>query len=160
VKRRYIALLHGLLQTETGVVDQPIGRHPVDRKRMSGKARGGRKAVTRWRVLRRFDRDRVTLAELALETGRTHQIRVHMGELNFPVLGDPVYGGGKRLAGIADPQLRALVKLLNRQALHARLLGFLHPQSGEYLEFESPLPADIQEIVDYLDDKYATPAGS
>jgi 23S rRNA pseudouridine1911/1915/1917 synthase len=160
VQRRYVALLHGLLQADKGVIDRPIGRHPVDRKRMSGHARGGRHAVTRWRVLRRFDQDRLTLAELALETGRTHQIRVHLGEMNYPVVGDPVYGGSKRLAGIADPQLRRLVKLLDRQALHARLLGFRHPQSGEYLEFESPVPADMQEIVDYLDGKYAVPVDS
>lgn len=153
VKRRYVALLHGLLPTDTGVIDRPIGRHPSDRKRMSGHARRGRPAVTRWRVLKRFDRDRVTLAELALETGRTHQIRVHLGEMNFPVLGDAVYGGSKR--ALADVQLRSLVQLLGRQALHARLLGFRHPQSGEYLEFESPPPADMQRMIDYLDEKYA-----
>jgi 23S rRNA pseudouridine1911/1915/1917 synthase len=154
VQRRYVALLHGLLPADKGVIDQPIGRHPVDRKRMSGHARGGRSAVTRWRVLRRFDKDRLTLTELALETGRTHQIRVHLGEMNYPVVGDPVYGGSKRLAGVADPMLRRLVQLLDRQALHARLLGFRHPHSGDYLEFESPLPADMQGIVDYLDRKY------
>jgi 23S rRNA pseudouridine1911/1915/1917 synthase len=160
VKRRYVALLHGLVQADTGVIDRPIGRHPVDRKRMSVHARRGRQAVTRWRVLRRFDKDRLTLAELVLETGRTHQIRVHLGEMNFPVVGDPVYGGSKRLAGITDPQLRRLVQQLGRQALHARLIGFLHPQTGEYLEFESPLPADMQGLLDYLDGKYAAPADS
>jgi 23S rRNA pseudouridine1911/1915/1917 synthase len=158
VQRRYVALLHGLLQADSGVIDRPIGRHPVDRKRMSGQARGGRQAVTRWRVLRRFAADRMTLAELVLETGRTHQIRVHLGEMNFPVVGDPVYGGSRRLATITDPQLRRLVQQLNRQALHARLLGFIHPQSGVYLQFESPLPADMQGVVDYLDGKYAASA--
>jgi 23S rRNA pseudouridine1911/1915/1917 synthase len=152
ITRRYVALVHGLIKTDEGTVDRPIGRHPVQRKKMSGGS--GRRAVTHWRVLRRFDRDRLTLVELTLETGRTHQIRVHLSEMNLPVVGDPVYGNPGRAQALADPQVRRRVQSLHRQALHARVLGFVHPATGDYIEFESPLPADIAEIVEYLEEKY------
>lgn len=121
---------------------------------MSTTCRTGRHAVTHWRVLRRFDADRLTLVELALETGRTHQIRVHFSEQQHPLLGDPVYGGSGRLKTINDPQLLKQAKALGRQALHARLLGFQHPETGKYLEFSSPLPADLRSVIDYLTEKY------
>jgi 23S rRNA pseudouridine1911/1915/1917 synthase len=154
ITRRYVALVHGQLPQETGLVDKPIGRHPTDRKKMSSKGRAGRRAVTHWRVLRRFDQDRMTLVELSLETGRTHQIRVHFSEMNHPIVGDPTYGNSGRSAALADTRLRQSIRALGRQALHARILGFVHPASGEYLEFESPLPPDMQEIIDYLENKY------
>ncbi|HEX9873690.1 MAG TPA: RluA family pseudouridine synthase [Deferrimonas sp.] len=154
ITRRYVALVHGQLPQETGLVDKPIGRHPTDRKKMSSKGRAGRRAVTHWRVLRRFDQDRMTLVELSLETGRTHQIRVHFSEMNHPIVGDPTYGNTGRSAALADTRLRQSIRALGRQALHARILGFVHPASGEYLEFESPLPPDMQEIIDYLENKY------
>ncbi len=154
IRRRYLALVHGLVPREEGTVDSPIGRHPVQRQKMSGAARAGRRAVTHWRVLQRFDRDRLTLLELRLETGRTHQIRVHLAEMNLPVAGDPVYGSAGRINAVTDPQLRARLQRLGRQFLHARLLGFIHPASGEYLEFESPLPGELAEIITYLEDKY------
>ncbi len=160
IRRRYLALVHGQVQRDRGIVDSPIGRHPVDRKRMSGRARRGRRAVTRWEVLRRFDQDRLTWLELTLETGRTHQIRVHFSEMNLPLVADPVYGQPRRARALADPVLRRLVEGLKRQALHARLLGFRHPVSGERLEFTSPLPDDIGRILDYLDDKYGLAAPS
>lgn len=154
ITRRYVALVHGQLLQDTGLVDKPIGRHPTDRKKMSSKGRAGRRAVTHWRVLRRFDQDRMTLVELSLETGRTHQIRVHFSEMNHPIVGDPTYGNSGRSAALADTRLRQSIRALGRQALHARILGFVHPASGEYLEFESPLPPDMQEIIDYLENKY------
>ncbi len=152
ITRRYVALVHGLVQKKQGTVDRPIGRHPVQRKKMSGGT--GRRAVTHWRVLRRFDRDRLTLVELTLETGRTHQIRVHLSEMSHPVVGDPVYGNPGRTKTLTDPQVRKRVQHLHRQALHARVLGFIHPARGEYMEFESPLPADMAGIVEYLEEKY------
>jgi 23S rRNA pseudouridine1911/1915/1917 synthase len=154
ITRRYVALIHGLLDGETGIINRPIGRHPTHRKKMSSTCRTGRHAVTHWRVLRRFDEDRLTLIELALETGRTHQIRVHFSEQQHPLVGDPTYGGSSRLKSIKDPQLLKLAKDLGRQALHARLLGFKHPETGEYLEFRSPLPQDLRTVIDYLTKKY------
>jgi 23S rRNA pseudouridine1911/1915/1917 synthase len=157
ITRRYVALVHGLLTEDRGTIDRPIGRHPTQRKKMSSAARTGRRAVTHWRVLQRFEQDRLTLVELTLETGRTHQIRVHFSETQRPIVGDPVYGGAGRTKALGDLGLRRLVEHLNRQALHARLLGFIHPESGEYLEFTSPLPEDMQSIVDYLQRKHQQP---
>ncbi|WP_432821351.1 RluA family pseudouridine synthase [Trichloromonas sp.] len=154
ITRRYLALVHGTPETKAGTVDAPIGRHPVQRKKMSANSRSGRRAVTHWRVLRRYEQDRLSLVELTLETGRTHQIRVHFSEMGLPIVGDPVYGSSGRAKALADPDLRRKVQQLHRQALHARLLGFIHPQSGQYMEFESPLPADFNEIIGYLDEKY------
>jgi 23S rRNA pseudouridine1911/1915/1917 synthase len=154
ITRRYLALVYGVPGALTGTIDSPIGRHPVHRKKMSGQSRSGRRAVTRWRVLRGYEQDRLSLVELTLETGRTHQIRVHFSEMGLPIVGDPVYGSPSRARSLADPELRRRIQVLPRQALHARVLGFIHPQSGQYMEFESSLPADLMEIIGYLDDKY------
>jgi len=121
---------------------------------MSTASRHGRRAVTNWQVLRRFEQDRLTLIELRLDTGRTHQIRVHFADSHRPVVGDPVYGGSGRPRNLADAQLRRQVEALHRQALHARLLGFIHPETGKYMEFASPLPADMRAVIDYLTAKY------
>jgi 23S rRNA pseudouridine1911/1915/1917 synthase len=149
IKRVYLALVFGSPRTDKGRVESVIGRHPVDRKKMSGSARHGRHAVTHWKVLKRFPE--VTLLELRLETGRTHQIRVHMSESGHPLVGDPVYGGTARAAGLRSSEFRSMVKKFGRQALHARTLGFRHPSSGEYLEFNSELPEDMQTLMDYLE---------
>lgn len=149
IKRVYLALVYGAPKADKGSIDTEIGRHPTDRKRMSGAARRGRRAVTHWKVTGRYGQ--VSALELRLETGRTHQIRVHLSEAGHPLLGDPVYGSSGRLPGLKDTRLRALVKGLGRQALHARTLGFIHPVSGEYLEFSAPLPEDMQGIVEYLE---------
>jgi len=139
IEREYLAIVRGAPREASGTVDAPIGRHPVDRKRMSTATRRGRAAVTHWRVERRL-RD-ATLLRVRLETGRTHQIRVHLASIGLPVLGDPVYGRGRGPREAAD---------LGRQALHAALLGFAHPTSGAKLRFEAPLPAELVALLERL----------
>ena len=148
VKRIYQALVFGNPPEDSGKIEGIIGRHPTERLRQSGKARNGKHAVTRWRVKERYGR--IALMELRLETGRTHQIRVHLTEAGFPLLGDPLYPDGGRVNNLADPRLKKMITSLGRQALHARTLGFIHPVTGEYLEFSTPLPADLQALCDYL----------
>lgn len=155
ITRRYITLVHGQVQNDSGSIDKPIGRHPGARKKMSTHSSRGRRAVTHWNVLRRYAPERLTLLEMRLETGRTHQIRVHLADMNLPVVGDQTYGSIKRANGIADAHLRTLVQQLHRQALHAWVLGFKHPRTGEYLEYSSPLPPDMAQIVTALDSKYS-----
>lgn len=127
IKRIYVAIVHGNIRQDEGVVNASIGRHPTDRKKMSTKARNGRDAVTHYKVLERFGS--YTYIQCELETGRTHQIRVHMASIGHPILGDSVYGPSK-----------CPVKGLQGQTLHARTLGIIHPRTGEYLEVEAPLP--------------------
>jgi 23S rRNA pseudouridine1911/1915/1917 synthase len=146
-ERRYMGVVFGQL-SEEGQVDAPVGRHPTQRKKMSARPRKGREARTHWRVLERFQS--FNLAEFRLETGRTHQIRVHLSSIGHPILGDPLYGGRKRLASVEPLLLRQGLQRLKRQALHAASLGFVHPATGEALEFASPLPEDIREAVDLL----------
>lgn len=148
VRRRYIGIVYGQIPDE-GQIDSTIGRHPTHRKKMSTRPRRGREARTRWKVLKRFPD--FTLGEFRLETGRTHQIRVHLSSIGHPLLGDPLYGGRKRLASIGHPLLRQELQKLRRQALHAASLGFRHPVTGENLEFSSPIPADIGEAIGLLE---------
>lgn len=136
IERIYHALVRGAPAQETGRVDRPIGRHPRERKRMSVHAPVAREAQTCWRVLTRFPVSQRAWLEVKPETGRTHQIRVHLASAGLPIAGDPVYGRGR--AGPADPA---------RPALHAAVLGFQHPRSGERLRFEAPLPADLAELL-------------
>jgi 23S rRNA pseudouridine1911/1915/1917 synthase len=139
IEREYRALVRGLPKSESGRIDRPIGRHPRDRKRMSVRFRFGREAHTAWRVLQRFPASDRTWLAVMPETGRTHQIRVHLASAGLPIVGDSVYGRGKR----ADDDL-------DRPALHARLLGFRHPRTGEQMRFEAPLPEDLQCLIDDL----------
>lgn len=148
IKRLYLALIYGSPQEDSGKIDNIIGRHPTDRLRRSGKARHGKHAVTRWRVRERYGR--ISLVELRLETGRTHQIRVHMSEAGYPLLGDPLYPDGGRFNNLTDTKLRKLITVLGRQALHASVLGFIHPATGEYMEFKSEMPADMLDLISYL----------
>jgi 23S rRNA pseudouridine1911/1915/1917 synthase len=149
IKRVYAAFVYGSPVKDRGTIEGDIGRHPVDRKRMSGTARSGKRAVTHWKVTGRYGA--VSALELRLETGRTHQIRVHLSEAGFPLLGDPVYGSSGRISQLRDTELRAMIRRLGRQALHARTLGFIHPVTAQYLEFSSPLPDDMAQILAYLE---------
>jgi len=134
-------------------VEAPIGRHPADRKRMAV-VRGGRHAVTRFRAIESFgppEKPFASLAECRLETGRTHQIRVHAAHIGHPLIGDPVYGRPRTLSErTADPQTAAALKDFPRQALHAAALGFRHPVTGKAMRFELPLPPDMRDIVAVL----------
>ena len=134
IERIYQALVRGSPASESGRVDAAIARHPRDRKRMTVVKSGGREAHTAWRVARRYAKSARSLLEVRPETGRTHQIRVHLASVGLPIAGDPVYGRGGR--DRAEPGL-------DRPALHARVLGLVHPKSGERMRFEAELPADF-----------------
>lgn len=136
IKRRYRAIVAGNLKEDEGTIEGPIGRHPIDRKKMAINYKNGKEAVTHYKVLERFKN--ATYVECRLETGRTHQIRVHMTSIGHPLLGDEVYGSGK------NPYH------LQGQALHAMILGFVHPSTGEYMEFEAPLPEYFTKLLDKL----------
>jgi 23S rRNA pseudouridine1911/1915/1917 synthase len=147
VKKDYLALVCGEMPTETGVIQLPIGRHPMDRKRMSTRSRKGREAETGWRVARRWHG--CSLLELRLKTGRTHQIRVHCAAIGRPIVGDPVYG--RRPEANGSPEMRALLGTARRQMLHAWRLEINHPTTGEPMRFESPLPGDMEALIRELE---------
>jgi len=148
MSREYDAVVYGVL-TGGGTVDVPIGRHPVDRKRMAVTP-GGKPAVTHYRVAERYRA--FTHIKVQLETGRTHQIRVHMAHLHYPLLGDPVYAGRLRIPAGCTPALNDLLHTFRRQALHAARLGLDHPETGEYMEWEAPMPDDMQQLIEVLRD--------
>ena len=133
ITRKYRAIVHGVIKEDEGTVDAPIGRHPTERKKMASGVKNGKRAVTHYRVLERFQR--YTYVECQLETGRTHQIRVHMASIHHPLLGDTVYGPAK------DSHH------LEGQTLHAMVLGLIHPVTGEYLEVEAPLPEYFENLL-------------
>lgn len=137
ITRRYVAIVHGVCREDEGTINAPIGRHPTDRKKMAVIKSGGKEAITHYRVLERF-RD-YTYIECRLETGRTHQIRVHMASLGHPLLGDQVYAPGRR-----SPFS------LQGQTLHAQVLGFVHPRSGTYIETMAPLPDYFSKLIETL----------
>ncbi|MHB8771434.1 MAG: RluA family pseudouridine synthase [Syntrophales bacterium] len=153
VAKTYQALVYGDPRIEGGRIEAAVGRHPTDRKRMSTRSRRGREAVSLWRVRERFGC--AALLEVTIETGRTHQIRVHLTELGHPVVGDRVYGGAGRVRGVGDAECRARMKAQARQALHAWRLGFTHPLTGEPLRFTSPLPADMADLCQFLRERCA-----
>lgn len=144
VRREYLAVVNGVI-VSGGTVDKPMGRHPKDRQRMAVLSAGGKTAVTHYRVRERYRAH--TLLRVLLETGRTHQIRVHMAAIGHPIVGDPVYGGRPRLPREAGPELVDALRGFRRQALHAWRLSFAHPGDARTLEFESPLPADMQTLI-------------
>ncbi|MGA8205080.1 MAG: 23S rRNA pseudouridine(1911/1915/1917) synthase RluD [Woeseiaceae bacterium] len=143
ISRWYLAVCTGVL-TGGGTIDAPIGRHAADRKRMTVRE-DGKSAVTHYTVLERFRAH--TYIQVRLETGRTHQIRVHFAHRHHPLAGDPVYGGRRMLPAGAGERLAAALRGFRRQALHARRLDFQHPASGEMLRFEAPLPDDFERLL-------------
>ncbi|WP_175628284.1 23S rRNA pseudouridine(1911/1915/1917) synthase RluD [Thioalkalivibrio denitrificans] len=147
VGRQYLALVHGVV-VAGGTVDAPVGRHPVDRKRMAVVS-GGKPAVTHYRVEARFPAH--TLLRVSLETGRTHQIRVHMAHIHHPIVGDPVYGGRLKLAAGLSEAARDAIKGFRRQALHAARLELVHPKTGKNVAWEAPLPADVSRLLRSLE---------
>jgi 23S rRNA pseudouridine1911/1915/1917 synthase len=146
VQREYLALCIGAI-TGGGTVDAPIGRHRTDRLRMTVRP-DGRDAVTHYRLAERFAQH--TLLQVQLETGRTHQIRVHLAHIGHPLVGDPAYGGRRQLTPGATPEQREALKAFGRQALHAGRLGFEHPITGEQIDVTSPLPADFKRLLAVL----------
>ncbi len=145
--REYDAIIHGVL-TGGGSVNVPIGRHPSDRKRMAV-VRSGKQAVTHYRLVKRFRAH--SQIRVQLETGRTHQIRVHMAHLRHPLVGDPVYGGRLRIPPACSEAFAAVLRGFTRQALHAARLGLQHPGTGEYIEWQRPMPADMQALLAALE---------
>jgi len=146
VKREYLTVVSSVL-TAGGCIDAPIGRHPVDRKRMAV-VNGGKEAVTHYRVEERYRAH--TLVRVQLETGRTHQIRVHMAYRHFPVVGDPVYGGRLRLPKSADDEVIEILSGFRRQALHATQLTLEHPVSGETMSWHADVPPDMAQLIEVL----------
>jgi len=149
VFKSYAALVHGATKEERGKIEQPLARDPRNRTRM-GVVRGGRAALTLWRVRRRFDR--FTLLDVEIKTGRTHQIRVHLAWLKYPVVGDETYGMGRDKT-IADPRVRAAIAAMGRQFLHAARLGFHHPRTGEWMSFDAPPPPELARLLEELESK-------
>jgi len=147
ITREYLAICTGVM-TGGGTIDQPIGRHRRERTRMAVRA-DGRPAITHYRLVRRFRAH--TLVRVTLETGRTHQIRVHLAHAGFPLVGDPLYGGRRRLPAGCTARLREALRDFPRQALHAARLGLTHPESGRPMQWEAPVPADMQALLDALE---------
>jgi 23S rRNA pseudouridine1911/1915/1917 synthase len=146
IAREYIAIVNGVI-VAGGSIDAPIGRHRVDRTRMAVTERG-RQAVSHYRVMKKYRAH--TLVHVALESGRTHQIRVHMAHLRFPVVGDPVYGGRARVARAANPRLIELLRGFRRQALHAAKLSLTHPETGAVSCWTASVPKDMSELMEAL----------
>ena len=137
ITRKYHAICYGTFKEPTGTINAPIGRHPIDRKKMAINHKNGREAITHYRVLEQFDC--YSYIECTLETGRTHQIRVHMSSIGHPLLGDDVYGP-------KNPKIKGL----EGQTLHAKTLGFIHPDTNQYVEFDSELPDYFVKLLDKL----------
>jgi 23S rRNA pseudouridine1911/1915/1917 synthase len=145
IEKRYLALVHGSVRGDSGVVDAPVGRDPRERKRMSVRSRRRRAAVTRWTVRERFPG--ATLLLVAPETGRTHQIRVHLASVGHPIVADGLYGG-RRPGAVASTA--SVLAGCPRQALHAARITFVHPTTGESMTLEAPLPPDLRAVVEGL----------
>lgn len=137
IKRIYHAIVHGVIKEEEGTIDAPIGRHPIERKKMSINHKNGKEAITHYKVIQRFQN--YTYIQCQLETGRTHQIRVHMASIRHPLLGDTVYGPSK-----CPFQLQG-------QTLHAKIIGIVHPRTGEYIEVDAPLPEYFSSLLKKLE---------
>lgn len=141
ITRKYIALVKGIIKEDELIIDKPIGRNPKDRKKMAITQKNSRNAITHIKVLRRYYSSNVTLVEATLETGRTHQIRVHMSSIGHPLVGDEVYGSKDTKFAVSG------------QMLHAKVLGFIHPTTNNYIEFDSKLPDYFEKILEKLENK-------
>jgi len=149
VMKEYIALVHGLMEKEKGEIIFPIGRHPKDRKRLSTLSKRGREAKTDWWMINRFQH--FSLIGAQIKTGRTHQIRVHLSSINHPVVGDKTYGGMRKDTDLQNRLVTERLKALKRPLLHAKTCGFIHPVTGENLEYEAPLPEDFHDMILFLE---------
>jgi 23S rRNA pseudouridine1911/1915/1917 synthase len=147
--RRYVAFVWGRMGMQEGTIDAPIGRHTLERKRMAVTPLRSRDAITCFKVAREFEY--LTQLDVELKTGRTHQIRVHLAHLSHSVVGDADYGGRRKLPEVPGEVFDKLMRIMRRQALHARELSFVHPITTEQMAFSSSLPADMQELLDYVD---------
>ncbi len=150
VTKQYQTLVCGRMQNERGSIALEIGRHRSDRKKMSVHTRKGRAALTAWKVIEQFDE--CSLLEVGIKTGRTHQIRVHFAAVHHPIIGDAVYGGKKHITRMVNPAVRNSVSRLNRHFLHACLLSFDHPVTGQNLVFTQPLPQELNSLLILLRD--------
>ncbi|MGO9136661.1 MAG: RluA family pseudouridine synthase [Syntrophales bacterium] len=148
VKKTYTALVYGNPKEDEGQINLPVGRHTVDRKKMSTKSRRSKEALTTWKVQERFGV--ATMLDVNIMTGRTHQIRVHLSALGLPVIGDSVYGNPKRADAVHNTFVRSKLKTMKRQALHAARIGFVHPITREDMMFSSPPPDDMAALADFL----------
>jgi 23S rRNA pseudouridine1911/1915/1917 synthase len=148
IDKRYLALVYGKMKVSDGVIRLPIGRHPTNRKKMSSKGPQGRSTETLWRVKEAFQG--VTLLEVDLKTGRTHQVRVHCAAMGHPVVGDATYGGKRRWKELPSQDVQDVLRHVRRQMLHARRLAFKHPRTGQWMRFESPLPKDMGSVLAFL----------
>jgi 23S rRNA pseudouridine1911/1915/1917 synthase len=158
IKREYWAIVWGALEQSSGIVEAHVGRSKADRKKMAVIA-GGKHAVTGYRVLRQFEY--LSLLRLRLGTGRTHQIRVHLAHISHPVFGDPTYNGRRILygprTGVQKAEVQQLLGMIQRQALHAKTLGFVHPATGKDIYFDSALPADMSAVLERLQGSHDVP---
>ncbi|MGA2781246.1 MAG: RluA family pseudouridine synthase [Smithella sp.] len=148
VHKKYLALVWGDVKGNHGEIVESVGRHPVNRKKMSTKSKHGKGALTLWKVRERYGV--ATLLEVEIKTGRTHQIRVHLSDRGYPVIGDTVYGNSAKIRAVADPMLKARLKEFNRQALHAAYLSFIHPLKGERMVYTADMPQDMSDLCAHL----------
>ena len=149
VRKQYVAIVHGQIKKDGGEIDLPIVRHPKKRKQMSIAHSGGRRALTVWRRVDVFDGS-FSLLLISIKTGRTHQIRVHLSYIGLPVVGDSVYGYGRNRWKKHPLYKAGVLPVVDRQMLHAKKLGFIHPVKGHYVAFESPIPGDMDRLIQSL----------